>query len=121
MTPKQIREFHKKRYENSEGIADDALMIYKNMVSEVEKLEEMFPGRSFTLDGHLIGSIGEAVAKYYYGINLVDSNKKAIDGFYYDKSVQIKTVQQDSVSIDLSNAEESHFLLVLYLNNNGMV
>ena len=120
MTPEQIRDFYKKKYDNSNGIADEALMIYKNMVSEVEKLEEMFPGRSFTLDGHLIGSIGEAVAKYYYGIDLVETNKKAIDGFYRGETVQIKTVQQDLVSIDLSNIKDLKYLLVLYLNKNGI-
>ena len=33
----------------------------------VAELEAEFPGRHFTLDGHLVGSIGEVMAAYYYG------------------------------------------------------
>ena len=36
----------------------------------VGELEETFEGRVFTLDGHLVGSIGEVMAAYYYGIEL---------------------------------------------------
>lgn len=108
-------------YEDSKEKVREALRIYKDMVSEVEKLEKLFSGRSFTLDGHLIGSIGEAAAVYYYGITLVETNKKAIDGVYQDKTVQIKTVQQDSVSLDFSNIKEPDYLLVLYLNKSGNV
>lgn len=34
------------------------------------ELEEMYPGRHFTPDGHMIGSIGEVVAAEEYDLEL---------------------------------------------------
>ena len=42
----------------------------QKLVEIVAELEAEFPGRHFTLDGHLVGSIGEVMAAYYYGIEL---------------------------------------------------
>lgn len=42
----------------------------QKLVEIVAELEKEFPGRHFTLDGHLVGSIGEVMAAYYYGIEL---------------------------------------------------
>lgn len=35
----------------------------QKMISYVMELEADFPGRPFTLDGHLVGSIGEAMLR----------------------------------------------------------
>ena len=37
----------------------------QKMIGIVAELEAEFPGRHFTLDGHLVGSIGEVMAAYY--------------------------------------------------------
>ena len=42
----------------------------QKMIEIVKELETEFPGRHFTLDGHLVGSIREVIATYYYGIEL---------------------------------------------------
>jgi hypothetical protein len=44
--------------------------LIQELYATVGRLENMFPGRHFTPDGHLIGSIGEALASYYYGVEL---------------------------------------------------
>jgi hypothetical protein len=36
----------------------------------VQELEAAYPGRKFTPDGHLVGSIGEVVAARELGLNL---------------------------------------------------
>ncbi len=36
--------------------------IVQEPYSIVDRLEELFPGRRFTTDGHLVGSIGEVLA-----------------------------------------------------------
>ena len=47
--------------------------------------------RSFTLDGNLIGDLGEVIAADIFGITLSPPNEKGIDGYAPDgKSVQIK-------------------------------
>ena len=49
----------------------DAVKKYiQEQIAIVHELEGDFPGRQFTLDGHLVGSIGEVMAAYYYGIEL---------------------------------------------------
>ena len=44
--------------------------VIKEVYSLVAELEAMFPGRPFTPDGHMIGSLAECFAEYYYGLNL---------------------------------------------------
>ncbi len=78
----------------------------------VKNLETSFPGRRFTLDGHLFGSIGEVLAKYYYGIELAPTGTKTHDGTIDGKNVQIKITQATSVDI----SDRCDYLLVLYLN-----
>lgn len=101
---------------------DKMLSIYVNMVDEVKSLDEMFDGRHFTLDGHFIGSIGEVIAQYCYGIYLKRPSYKYFDGTVNSKSVQIKMVQQDNVMIRYDESDEipdEAYLLVLYLNKRG--
>ncbi len=85
------------------------------MIGIVAKLEEEFPDRHFTLDGHLIGSIGEVIAKYHYGINLYKASEKIHDGEVNNRKVQIKLTQQDDIVI----CEEPEYLIALYFNKQG--
>ena len=43
------------------------------------ELEAAAPGRHFTPDGHLVGSIGEVVAAARYGLTLTTASTKGID------------------------------------------
>ena len=97
------------------------LEIYQHMVLEVEALELLFCGRHFTLDGHLIGSIGEAIAQDEYGIELNKASFKDFDGISSGIPVQIKMVQQDKVQLrcDERSIPQRAYLLVLYLNKCG--
>ena len=54
--------------------------ILKKLYKIVGELEELFPGRPFTPDGHMIGSIGEALAQYYYGVKLNRPSTPGEDG-----------------------------------------
>lgn len=48
-------------------------------------------GRDFTLDGNLVGDLGEALAAEFFGIKLAKRNDAGIDGFTVDKkTVQVK-------------------------------
>lgn len=87
----------------------------QKMIQIVKELENDFPGRHFTLDGHLVGSIGEVMAAYYYGIELYTASKEIHDGEYNGKKVQIKISQQDNIVIN----HEPEYLIVLYLRKNG--
>ena len=100
---------------------DRLIEIYQNMVKEVEELESMFPDRHFTLDGHLVGSMGEAIAANRYGIELKKASYADFDGTIYRHPVQIKIVQQDYVTIHYSGEKVPFeaYLLVLYMNKSG--
>lgn len=89
----------------------------QELISIVRELEADFPGRHFTLDGHLVGSIGEVMAAYYYGIELYKASVIAHDGEINGRKVQVKITQQDNVVIN--NVPEH--LIVLYLKKDGQV
>lgn len=45
----------------------------------VTEFEEFAPGRKFTPDGHMIGSLGELIAKNDYGLELSSASRKGYD------------------------------------------
>jgi len=87
------------------------------LLAIVAEIENEFPERHFTLDGHLVGSIGEVMAAYHYGVQLYTASKAVHDGEIDGRKVQIKITQQDNIVI---NAEPK-YLLVLYLSKKGKV
>ena len=89
----------------------------QKLVEIVAELEKEFSGRHFTLDGHLVGSIGEVMAAYYYGIELYTASTEIHDGEVDGKKVQIKISQQDNIVIN----HEPDYLIVLYLNKDGNI
>ena len=99
--------------EKMDGIKDKV----QQLIGIVKELEKDFSGRHFTLDGHLVGSIGEVMASYYYGIELYTASAVAHDGEVDGKQVQIKITQQEDIVIN----HEPEYLIALYLNKNGCV
>lgn len=89
----------------------------QELIRIVSELEKEFPGRHFTVDGHLVGSIGEVIAAYYYGIDLYDASTERHDGIVNGREVQIKITQQDNIMI----SAEPDYLIVLYMNKNGNI
>jgi hypothetical protein len=69
--------------------------IYK----AVAQLEASYPGRKFTPDGHLVGSIGEVVAAEALGLTLYPGSHPGHDAFDADGDVQIKMTAGKSVSL----------------------
>ncbi len=101
----------------NERFMDNSIYI-KDKISElltiVNELEEKYPGRKFSLDGHLLGSIGEALASYYYGIILYPNSTKTHDGERDGKRIQIKITQGTSVDIN----DIPDYLIVLFLKKS---
>ena len=91
-----------------------------NLYAIVSELERMFPGRHFTPDGHLVGSLGEVIAAYHYGITLYKPSKEKHDGYVGKKEVQIKITQRKSIVLsDKPGAPD--YLIVLSLDKDGNV
>ena len=60
----------------------------------VDRLEVLFPGRKFTPDGHLVGSIGEVIAARMFGLELLPASAPDHDAIARDgRRVQIKFTQ----------------------------
>lgn len=48
----------------------------KNIYKAVSELEAMFPGRPFTPDGHMVGSLGECLVADAYNLKLMPPEKR---------------------------------------------
>ena len=71
-------------------------------------------GRHFTLDGHLLGSIGEVYAAERYGLRLLTSSAKRHDAVTEDgRLVQIKVTQSRAKKKTVPLSHEPDYLLVL--------
>lgn len=82
----------------------------------VKKLETAHPGRHFTLDGHLVGSLGEVYAAERYGLKLARASEKTHDGTAPDgRLVQIKATQRKSIGI----GSEPNYLIALLISQEG--
>jgi len=83
----------------------------------VAELENLWPNRCFTPDGHLVGSIGEVLAAYYYGLELLPQSSKVHDAVSKDDrkiKVQIKATQRNSVAL---RSKPEHLLVLLILKD----
>ena len=80
------------------------------------EIEEVFPEKSFKLDGILVGNIVEILTAQAYEITLYKQSEKTHDGEVDGKKVQIKGTQgKDSIVI----REEPEYLLVEYLDKES--
>lgn len=80
-----------------------------------KELEAQFPGRRFTPDGHLVGSIGEVLVAEYYGLRLLPNSTETHDAISPDgKLVQIKATQVKSISL---SSEPEHLIVISILEN----
>lgn len=74
----------------TDGIPD----IVERLYEIVHELEQQFPGRRFTPDGHMVGSLGEVLAEYRYKLKLFRASTERHDAETQDgRRVQIKATQ----------------------------
>lgn len=65
----------------------------------VDELSQLFPGRPFTPDGHMVGSIGEVIAAEAFGLTLYPPSQPSHDAFDENGDVQIKLTGGQCVSM----------------------
>ena len=88
----------------------------KELYRITNELEKEYPGRKFTVDGHLVGSIGEVIVAEHYGLTLLPNSTKTHDALTDDKKyVQIKATQVKSISI----SSEPDYVIVIKLFSDG--
>ncbi len=87
--------------------------IIRELYSLVHRLEDLFPGRKFTPDGHLVGSIGEVLAASKYSLELLPASAEKHDAKTPDgRLVQIKATQVKNVAL---RSEPEHLLVIKIL------
>ncbi len=80
------------------------------------RLNNLYPGRHFTPDGHMVGSLGEVVAADYYGLKLFEASRPVHDAEdHQGRLIQIKATQGTRVSLN----EEHNYLIVLLIHPDG--
>ena len=90
--------------------------LVEQLYGIVQQLESLFPGRPFTLDGHLVGSLGEVLAAQHYSLALLPPSAERHDAKASDgRLVQVKATQVNRVS--LSSCPDH--LLVLRVARDG--
>ena len=93
--------------------------LIRDIYRAVAELEALVPGKRFTPDGHMVGSIGEAWATYIYGLEPLPNSSETHDAKTHDgRLVQIKTTQRDAVA---TYPAQPDLLLVLRLLPTGEV
>lgn len=89
--------------------------MLRQLYDVVLRLEQMFPGRPFTPDGHMVGSLGEALAAYHYGLELLPPSTQTHDAKRDGLLVQVKATQGSRIAL----RSEPRHLLVLKLEKDG--
>ena len=88
----------------------------KELYRITNELETEYPGRKFTIDGHLVGGIGEVIVAENYGLELLPNSTETHDAEAKDgKLVQIKATQINRIAI----SSEPDFIIVIQLQSDG--
>ena len=90
--------------------------LVKQLYSTVNELEAMFPGRHFTPDGHMVGSLGECLVADAYDLELMTASNKGFDALTPEGiEVEIKATQSNTVAF---RSEHAH-TIVIKINKDG--
>lgn len=96
---------------------EDTRTLVRSLYEITARLNQLHPHRNFTLDGILVGSLGEVLAEYHYGLSPLDTGTKCHDCCIGDHNVQVKTTQRDAIQI----GEPCEHLIALKLLPDGTV
>lgn len=87
--------------------------LVKQLYTTVQELETMFPGRHFTPDGHMVGSLGEALVADAYGLELKTASNKGHDAVAVGGlQVEIKATQGNVVAF---RSQPQHAIVIRIL------
>ncbi len=78
--------------------------LVKQLYSTVSELETMFPGRHFTPDGHMVGSLGECLVADAFGLELLTASNKGFDAIVLNCTPNCPLLQHFALKINPSSA-----------------
>jgi hypothetical protein len=91
----------------------------KELFIIIQKLQNKYKKRKFTLDGRLVGDIGEVIIERDYDVILFDNMEKVHDGFSGNKKVQIKATFKDSLTFPDKENKVPEYYIGIRLFNDG--
>ncbi|OOE49070.1 hypothetical protein BZG12_16265 [Salinivibrio kushneri] len=90
--------------------------LVKQLYATVNELEDMFPGRHFTPDGHMVGSLGECLVADAYNLELKTASNKGYDAVTETGlEVEIKATQSNSVAF----RSQPQYTIIIKILRNG--
>lgn len=82
----------------------------------IKELENKFPGRPFTPDGHMVGSLGEVLVAELYSLQLLKPSSKTHDAVdSLGRNIQIKATQKKNIAI----SSEPDYLIAIKIHPDG--
>ncbi len=97
----------------SQKIIEQAL---QKIFAGIDELKAQLPDKEFTIDGRLVGDIGEAIVQHDYDLTLYDGLVKDYDGETpCGEKVQIKATFKNSLTFK----KVSDFYLGIKINKDG--
>jgi len=90
----------------------------KQLLQITKQLHNEYPKRRFTLDGRLVGDLGEVLAEVEYDIELYDGLQKHHDAKASDgRQVQIKATMKDSLTFPVEHVPD--YYLGIKIEHDG--
>lgn len=92
----------------------------KELLQTVGKLHKEYPKKKFTLDGRLVGDLGEILAEQEYELDLYDGQEKYHDGeTSKGQRVQIKATMKKSLSFPVDHVPD--YYLGIKIHPDGSI
>jgi len=88
------------------------------MLRIVDRLREAYPKKKFTLDGRLVGDLGESLVEDVYDVKLFEDLKKHHDGSTSDgRQVQIKATMKAALTFPVDHIPD--YYLGIQIHQDG--
>ncbi len=89
----------------------------KQLLKIVQELRDIYPKKKFTLDGRLVGDLGEALVEQYYDLQVFDGIKKHHDARTSDgRNVQIKATMQKSLTFPVDHIPDYYLGIQIHVD-----
>ena len=90
----------------------------KQMLGIIRLLQKAYPKKKFTLDGRLVGDLGEILVEGAYDVELFEGLQKHHDGQSSDgRLVQIKATMKNSLTFPVDHIP--HYYLGIKIHSDG--
>ncbi|HEX9224408.1 MAG TPA: hypothetical protein VF860_13860 [Candidatus Acidoferrales bacterium] len=92
--------------------------VVRKLLEIVNQLQQAYPKKKFTLDGRLVGDIGEVLVEASYDLKLFEDMQRHHDGATTDgRLVQIKATMKDALTFPADHVPDCY--LGIKINKEG--